>query len=429
MTCRRIFLASLLILFISIPALAGLKDIKVEKLPQDKSVITAYNDMLAIEPYVERWGPEWHHEIAKEKVVAVARRSLEELQKACESFPENEELLLLTGEVAHYAHNVDVEGTGALADSALRRAIALEPSDVRPEWFLGNHLVQTGRSREGAENLLAIESQHSWKELPATFWDDYIEACIITNMPAHALRAGNYLARMHAEPSRLRDTYLDIARKRFTVPDAAGSQEVRSVWYAHETGSECGVEFVASAFGVSLCAKAEWRVQPSGGKNGQTTFVFELGPYKCPAGDVTPEILLIVRQAKPGESLEDFLRASAPNKPGSQLTTRASALLCPAQLCLSAEIVRPGGYQEAGDAHAFVTVFQREAPDFPSLLFEHPSQLPQGEEGKISYFHPNEFLHRFEGRLYYMVLLDTASSVREPAQKDYEFFLQHMRAE
>jgi len=44
-------------------------------------------------------------------------------------------------------------------------------------------------------------------------------------------------------------------------------------------------------------------------------------------------------------------------------------------------------------------------------------------------FHPGQIHQRIPGKLYYLVLLDTAASIEEPAMKDYDFFLQNLTVE
>jgi hypothetical protein len=47
----------------------------------------------------------------------------------------------------------------------------------------------------------------------------------------------------------------------------------------------------------------------------------------------------------------------------------------------------------------------------------------------MKYYRPSQTNQRIPGKLYYLVLLDVAASIEEPALKDYEFFLQNMIVE
>jgi hypothetical protein len=75
-------------------------------------------------------------------------------------------------------------------------------------------------------------------------------------------------------------------------------------------------------------------------------------------------------------------------------------------------------------------VFERDQPKFPALIFESPRSLPKPDSGSgPKYYRPSQIQQRMPGKLYYLVLLDTAASIEEPALKDFDFFLQNLTVE
>jgi hypothetical protein len=68
----------------------------------------AYTNALTVKEFAREWSPAWRFQRSKASVSSLLSKSLTELQRASNSAPKNEELLLLTGLVAHYAYNVDV---------------------------------------------------------------------------------------------------------------------------------------------------------------------------------------------------------------------------------------------------------------------------------------------------------------------------------
>ena len=64
------------------------------------------------------------------------------------------------------------------------------------------------------------------------------------------------------------------------------------------------------------------------------------------------------------------------------------------------------------------------------MIFERPYEIPKsdGKDG-LSYYRPNQTQQRIPGKLYYLVLLDTAASIEEPAVKDFNFFLENLTVE
>ncbi len=423
----------------SIPARAGLQDIRVDSLPQDDTVRGAYSDVLAVEDMVRQWSDKWPYSTPKSEVASRIKAKLEILQKAAGAHPDNEDLLLLTGLVAHYAYNVDadLENTYDIAVTSWGKAKELAPQDHRPEWFLGIHICQADSPKEGMAKLLAVEGQHSPKELSFGFWDDYIECGVIANVPVHVIRAGEYVARSEAPPSKRRDALVEIARKRLTDADPNAAYPVEDVWSRDENGSDN--IFKNRMFGLSFKMPSTWKISLSKIAGGVSMARIQVGPYETPTGNIIPNILVVSRRANPGESLADFLKSAAGNVFGASTNTPVEASDCPAAECLAVVSVKPALYGKAGDGHATMTVFGRTEPDFPGLILEEPASFPSSdpkpsptepsEKGKVTYYHASVRFHRLHGAIYYMILLDTASSVFDRAKADYAAFLKNVVVE
>jgi hypothetical protein len=116
---------------------AQLAQINPAKLPQDERVKTAYSKVLRVESLARNWSPNWAFDTPKEQVVSIITSSLQDLRSAETAAPENAEVFLLTGFVAHLAYNVDVEEAYQTAVQSLEYAHKLAPGDYRSEWFLG----------------------------------------------------------------------------------------------------------------------------------------------------------------------------------------------------------------------------------------------------------------------------------------------------
>jgi hypothetical protein len=405
------------------PAAAGLKDIHTEKLPEDKAILRIYSDVGEVEGLVKEWHDKWDFDTPKSKVVDLLRTSLTQLQKAADSYPGNEELLLLTGLIAHYAYNVDINGSHDVATDALAKAHKLAPVDYRPEWFLGAFDCQTLETVRGMKRFLSIEREMQWNQMSPGFWDDYLDCASVTIMPAHALRAGKYASALSAEPSSLRNFLMDTAQKRFIVTDSAKTYSAREAWQAENKDSV--TIFTNAMFGIQVSSEGTWGLNIRDVQKGMSLAQFEPGPYQGKRGNLSPTILLLMRAPKEGESLNDFARSLV-----SKATLAPSTpLFCPTQECLAFEATSAGLYKEDGAGNAFVTVFARNCPEFPGLPFEEPLALPSGEPGKTTYSHPLEHMHRLPGTLYYFVLLDSADSILPHARIDYENFLKGIKVE
>jgi hypothetical protein len=405
-------------------ALSEVEAIHADRLPQETAVLAALDDVKQLEPYSHVFTINWKFPIAKEEVATRLGKDLGFLTIALKSHPDNAELMLLTGLVARYAYNLDVEGSYDITLNVLGQAQKLSPSDVRVPWFRATLLCQTMKPRAGADEFLSIENSHAWNQLPAAFWDDYMECASVTNMPAHILRAADHLEKMHATDSEMRTFLANGARKRFDAFDPKKKYEPKDVWEGANPGES--PDFTSTMCGVRLRAHGNWEVNQIGlGENGCIAN-FSTSPYKATTRDLYPSILLLVKQPEKNETLQDF------SKRFTKKGTFESFVPdhCPAASCIAMKGVQPGMYKEDGDGHGRIIVFERDQPEFPGLIFETPWEMPKSKGGEeVKYYRPNQIQQRIPGKLYYVVLLDTAASIEEPALKDLNFFLENLTVE
>jgi len=216
---------------------------------------------------------------------------------------------------------------------------------------------------------------------------------------------------------------MEIARKRFQTPDLSATYSGQEAWETDKENSR--LVFKSSMCGFSFSPLDSWKLRRLEVQNGSCVVQIATGPHRSKAGDVVPNLLVIARQAKPEETLADFMKGFM-NFPSPQTVAVSH---CPSEQCLAYEAVVPGHYGKAGDGHVEMTVFKRDAPEFPGLLFEEPSGPPASKGGTVNYFHPKERFHRLDGTLYYLVMLDTADFVLDESRQDYDRLLKYMQAE
>jgi hypothetical protein len=413
-----------LISFLVPTAFADIAAIHADALPQETAILAALDDARQLEPYSHSWTNNWKYPIAKEDAAARLDKDLGILSFTLKIHPGNEELALLTGLVARYAYNLDVPGSHETAISALGRAQESAPSDVRVPWFHATLLCQTNESKAGAEQMLGIESSRSWDQLPAAFWNDYLECATIANMPAHVLRAADHLEKLHAPATDARTTVTEASRKRYDAFDPNKQYDPREVWQGAQSGDD--IEFTSTSCGVRFRARSDWHIERLELTKGSCVGLFRTGPYKGIVSSRTPNVLLLIQRPKENETLQEFSTKFLKDGTFSSFTPTR----CPADPCIALKQEKVGMYQGDGDGHGRVVIFERNQPEFPGLIFEAPLPLaePGDKEGMHAY-HPSQIQQRMPGKLYYLVLLDTAASIEEPAMKDFDFFLQNLIAE
>jgi hypothetical protein len=403
---------------------ADIAAIHAGALPQETAVLAALDDARQLEPYSRFFATQWNFPVTKDEVTARLGKDLGFLRNASNEHADNTELLLLTGLVARYAYNVDVEHSFETAMDAFEKAEKITPSDVRAPWFRSTLQCQTNQAQAGAEGFLAIEKAHDWQQLPAAFWDDYLECATITNMPAHGLRAVDHLKELHAPQSERRDSLADIAAKRFDQVDLNKQYDPRDVWTAQEQGND--LDLTSTACGVQLRAHGDWTVDQIALSKGICVAIFSTGPYKATTRQLKPSVMLMVQQPKHGESLEKY--AVGMMKDGS--LDVSGSIACPVAPCFVFKASQGGMYGKDGEGKGRLVAFERDEPPYPGLALEGPHQSPKADANAgAQYFRPNQVQKRMAGKLYYIVLLDVASSIEEPGLADFEFFLKHLVVE
>ena len=413
-----------LLWFLAPHALADVAAIHSSALPQEAAVLAALDDARQLEPYSHSWTSNWKYPVAKEDASARLGKDLGFLSMALKNHPDNAELALLTGLVARYAYNLDVPGSFDTAIVVLGQAQRLAPTDVRASWFRATLLCQTTQPKAGADEFLSIEGGHAWNQLSVAFWDDYIECASVTGMPAHILRAADHLAQLQAPSSEMREFLANGARRRFDPFDPKKDYDPKEVWRVTNAGQN--PEFTSSTCGVRFDAQGDWAVNQIAVTNGSCVAYFSTGPYKAVTRNLRPSVVVLVKQPESNETLQEFSKKFLTKGTFSPF----AAVRCPAATCIAMKGLQPGMYKGDGDGHGRIVMFERNQPDYPGLVFETPLEIPKQEDGKgTQFYRPSQIKQRIPGKLYYLVMLDTAASIEEPAMKDFDFFLQNLTVE
>lgn len=403
---------------------ADIAAIDPKALPQETAVLAALDDARQLEPYSRSWTMKWEYPIPKDEVAARLGKDLGFLQLAVKNHPDNAELRLLTGLVAGYAYNVDVEGSHDAAINMLDEAQKLVPGDFRAPWFRATLQCQTRELKAGAEEFLAIESSRAWDALPVAFWRDYANCTTIADLPAHTLRAVDHLEKLHAGDPPDFATLVSLAQHQLVAYDPTKNYKPEEVWHADHTGDD--IVLTGTLCGVRLQVHGDWSIGRLDFANGSCVALFVTGPYQATTRTMRPSVMLLVQQPKGDETLEAYAKKFQ----GHGTFEPFVPTRCPAQSCIAFKGVQPGAYKSEGDGRPKLVFFERGQPEFPGLIFEFPTELPKPDaKADTQFYRPTPSQERIPGKLYYLVTLDTASSIEEPALKDFDFFLQNLTVE
>ncbi len=406
------------------PAHSQILQINPSKLPQDPAVQSTYADLLPIDQFARAPEATWLYPVPKEQVSSRFQKALHTLEQAQEQAPDNKELQLLIGLVAHLASNLGIEEAYDLAPAFLQPQAKV---DFRAAWFLGIHQCQSNFSFVGMQQLLYVEASN--KSLPGAFWQDYAICAIATNMPVHALRAyDNARKSPGGLPANEQNNQLEqIARNRTKPSSDTGTYPTKEAWHQEKIAG--GFRFTSSVCGESFLARATSTVKPGDAANGVCLVTINSEQYPSRYGPSSASILLLTQIARPGESLDAFSKRvleaqqllKDPKHPEKAAVT---GVPCPVATCLAFEIATDKLYKEEGGAHVLAVFFQSDQPAYPGLRLETPQ--PKAANPSDQPVTPEPTLQRFNGTLYTFVSLDANHDIYPRARPGLDELLKSM---
>jgi hypothetical protein len=416
---------ALLFLF-AIPAFSQIRQIDPSKLPQTSAVQHAYTDLLPIDPFAQTSESTWPFPVPKVDVASRFSLALQTLQKAQRQDPDNKELEIFTGLVAHLACNLGIKEA---YDPALYLLQSQASTDLRAAWFLGIHLCQSNNPVAGMQLLLRVETSST--SLPGAFWQGYATCAALTNMPMHAVRAYDN-AHKAAGGSPIDEQLEQIARGKIKPGSLTESYPAKQAWYPERTGS--GNRVTSSLCGESFTTNPGSHLNLRDARFGTCLVTIDTDTYPSRYGPSSASLLLGAQAAKPGESLDAFSQRTLAafvkgiaNGPGHASQTPLAGIRCPVATCLSFEIITDKLYRPEGGAHLLAVFFQSDQPAYPSLRFETP-QPPKASNNSTAppYPQPEQTMQRCDGTLYMFVTLDANLDIYPRARADFDALLKSL---
>jgi hypothetical protein len=407
-----------LLIWLCVASGAQIRQIDRSKLPQDVAVQQVYSDLLPIDQFARTYEQTWRFPVPKLEVASRLQTALDTLIAAQKKAPENAELQLFTGLVAHLAYNVDIERA---YEPAMMLLGPLAGSDFRAAWFLGMQRCQSNDTVGGMQLLLKVEG--SSEKLTHDFWQDYANCSSVTNMPVHTVRAYDN-ARSLGDGSSVDSQMEQIARSRIEPSDPTKNYGAKEAWYADQYSGN--VRFTSRVCGESFTAKPTAHVNIGDVAHGSCTVTIETDPYLNRHGSSTATLLLLTQAAAPGESLAQYSRKLL-NDP-RYANKSPIQIQCPVHDCVAYEIITDNLYSTEGGAHLLALIFQSDQPTYPGLRFEEPQPLPTqpSSSNEPTFFTTGKSLQRFHGTLFTFIALDANQDIYPHARVDFDNLLKSL---
>lgn len=416
-----IFLA----MIFSVIANAKVEQIDPKKGMPRKELTKIKKDIAKLEPMMENWGPTWSYNVPKEDIEKKLIAYYQELDNYASQYPDNPELALFKGLVAHYAYNLDLNEYYQLAVNSFQQAAAIDPTDYRVNWYWGVHLVKSNVIKEGMEKLLSVINTENHSELSFSFWEDFAYCSLIASMPSHVLLGVERAKQTKTKKSKEIINYLaQYATDRLKEPPQDQPLEPEQIWTGFQDTDT--INYRNRMFGLSLQVPAGWPTRTTGYQNNSAAIFIKPPNKKGLAGSVSSTVLCLAHQAQPGESIADFT--------SKILDPRYSFEEVQSSLDWDGVKAYQGKaddlYLSEGGAYNYVLAFSRKAPVQPGILLEFPVAVNKSDaETGVSYYQSQAEYHRLPGEIYYLLVLDTTGSVFSESKEEFDLILRNLIVE
>lgn len=405
---RTIF--TLILTLSTLTVFGNINFVQFDKIPDSEKYSDKITFIIDNEGYYNHWQPDWTYDVSKKSLVKELKESYDLFSKLDSK---NIEINLLLGDISHYLYNLHEDEYYELAVNHYQKAIDLAPNDYRPLWFIANHFALSNVQDKSIEYFLKSQKLLPTNE-PAAFWEEYTFATAVANMPSHCIFAMDKAKSILKEPSYFEEQLGQTIYNRIIPVKSDSVYNNIDIWSASKGDL---ISFVCRPFGIKLLIDSTWQINLYDYQNYQTavTIVPPSIPNKN-GQEISYTIALIMKAAQPGDKLENYIDNFVklyPDKKNFNFSNKFPDMI-------SLELKDKNMYQDIGGAHMHMIAINRVRPKYAGLLLEQPMTIPQGETNKMTFYKAGDSKDRFDGQIYYVIMLDACEDIYDEAYRVFK---------
>jgi len=388
---------------ITINTFANVNFIDLSKISSDSKYETAFNFIKDNQHLYDHWTNQWNYTKPKEELIKNLREHFT-IFSAIET--KNEELFLLLGDIAHYLYNLDDTSYYSVAINNYKSAIKINPKDYRPYWFLGFHYALSNVPTHAIDNFLKAQELLTTKQ-PADFWNEYAWATAVTNMPSHCIYAMDKVKKILGTAGSFEAQLGQTIHKRIVEVDKDKSYKKEDIWTASKGEKTM---FIARPLGIKILVDSTWKISIYDYNKHQGAFIINPPTIKNKKGrEIHYTVAIMMKSATSEEKLEDYTNSFVSRFPDKNKIAFSDKY----DRMIAYEIKDKTMYQDMGGGHLYMVSIERDAPEYPGLLLENPSILPNENSGKVNYYTAQDSKNRFKGKIFYLIMADSSEDIHD----------------
>jgi hypothetical protein len=390
-------------ILLSVNTFSNVNYIEISKISNESKFVNAFNYIKDNQQYFDHWTNEWNYDKSPKELI----KNLRESYAMFSSVPtKDEELFMLLGDIAHYLYNLNESDYYQLAVNNYNSAIAINPNDYRAYWFLGFHYVLSNVPTLGIDNFLKAQQLLPAKQ-PADFWEEYAWATAATNMPSHCIYAMDKARSISGTPGRFESQLGPEIHKRIIDVNKDIFYKKEDLW---STSKGEKIAFTCRPLGIKILVDSTWKLSVYDYKNHQSAFVLNPPAIKSEKGKIINyTIAIIMKVANLTDELGDYINTLNPKCSNENKIAFSDKY----NKMVAYEIKDNEIYKEMGGGHIYMIGIERNSPMYPGLLLENPATFPDGNKGEVAYYTVKDNKGRFEGKIFYAIMLDSCEEINE----------------
>ncbi len=205
--------------------------------------------------------------------------------------------------------------------------------------------------------------------------------------------------------------------KKFIKLDPTQKHKNKEIWDAFK---EDNYRFVARPLGIRLSVDSTWKIQVSDYDQRRSAFIVSPPAIMDKSGqNIGYTLFTMIKVAEEGETFESFMEkisAKYSQKKKAELSTGFGKLQ-------GYEVTDQNVYADKGGAHVHIMGIERNQPEVPGLLLEQPVSFKSKTPGQFAFYRSNPVKGRFEGKIFYVFILDSCEDIYAQSFASYKLYL------
>jgi hypothetical protein len=412
MKTRR-YLALIAFLALSLPCMANIEAVDLDRLPDSAGFRQSLGAVLANRAYVDHYSGDWKYPVAKDDLLASIGSFEEEVAALAAKDAANVDLSLLDLVLLGYLYNLDKPGIAALIEARAAALIAARPDDYRVLWLLGEFHASAARPVEAVSDFdRASALEGSAGPFPPAYHEARAMAFLFAGMYRNAMCAFETAATLRGVTPETYSPYAGM-KKALVRPDLAATYKDSAVWEAGASAG--GYRITNRAMGVSIPVAPEWKLRLTGYSPRRSIALITPQTLRDGSGrDIGISLLFWLSTAE--EGYDAFVASSLAS---FKVVSREKRLVngIEFEVCTWED---PSKYQAIGGAIGYFAFARLPPPAHPGTRIEYPHAAPASAGGgSPSYYALTQVLDRFDREVYVGIMMDSCHAIFDQASKLY----------